>query len=169
MTKRPRPRGLSRAFGLPPQLRRLTRAEAAHRGVSYAAKHRVDASVKRVTVSTPTCTDREASDLARERRLGEKTTKKQYTRGVRAGRFRYDDATAERQRHASEGKRIRKEIPEIVPRDAAIIVKFNTEGGYEALTDVEKERFHDLFKRYPKDAVREALGSPGRRDWRRAA
>ncbi len=110
-----------------------------------------------------TISERKMSDLVRERRLGEKTTKEQYQRGVRGGRYRYDEKTVERQRHAFEGKKVKKEIPEIAPRDAAIIVKFNTEGGYDALTDDEKERFHNLFKRYPAGSVREVLGSPKRR------
>jgi hypothetical protein len=111
-----------------------------------------------------TISDRKMSDLAREERLGEKTTKEQYQRGVIERRYRYaDERTETRQRHATVGREIRKEIPEITPADAAIIVKFRTEGGYEALTDEEKERFDRLFKRYPKESVREALGSPAKR------
>lgn len=81
--------------------------------------------------------------------------------GVVEGRYRrvYED----RQARASEGKKIRKAIPEITPADARIVVKFRAEGGYAALDDDEKERFDMLFKRYSKDSVREALGSPKRR------
>jgi hypothetical protein len=105
--------------------------------------------------------NRKMSDIAREARLGEKTTKEQFTRGVRQGR--YEHVNADQQARASEGKAIRRKIPEIAPKDAAVIVKFRVEGGYAALDDDEQERFEMLFKRYPKDSVREALGSPSKR------
>ncbi len=94
-------------------------------------------------------------------RLGERVSKEKFTRGVREGRYEHIDQ--DRQARASQGQKIRKEIPEIAPRDAAVIIKFRLEGGYNALDDGEKERFDDLFKRYDKGAVREALGSPKRR------
>ena len=80
---------------------------------------------------------------------------------MREGRYEHIDQ--DRQARASQGQKIRKEIPEIAPRDAAIIIKFRLEGGYDVLDDDEKERFENLFKRYDKDSVREALGSPKRR------
>ena len=108
-----------------------------------------------------TISDRTMSGLAREERLGERVSKEKFTRGVREGRYEHIDQ--DRQARASQGQKIRKEIPEIAPRDAAVIIKFRPEGGYDALDDGEKERFDDLFKRYDKGAVREALGSPKRR------
>jgi hypothetical protein len=108
-----------------------------------------------------TISDRKMSDLAREERLGERVSKEKFARGVREGRYEHIDQ--DRQARASQGQKIRKEIPEIAKRDAAIIIKFRLEGGYDGLDDDEKERFENLFKRYDKDSVREALGSPKRR------
>jgi hypothetical protein len=105
--------------------------------------------------------DRTMSGLAREERLGEPVSKEKFTRGVREGRYEHIDE--DRQARASQGRKIRKEIPEIAPRDAAVVIKFRLEGGYDALDDDEKERFENLFRRYDKGAVREALGSPKRR------
>jgi hypothetical protein len=88
-------------------------------------------------------------------------SKEKFADGVREGRFEYVDE--DRQARASQGRKIRREIPEIAPQDAAVVIKFRLEGGYDALDDDEKERFENLFKRYDKGAVREALGSPKRR------
>jgi hypothetical protein len=110
-----------------------------------------------------TISNRKMSDLSREARLGETTTKEQYTRGVKQGRFRYDAATQGRQFRANEGRTIRKEIPEVARRDAKLMIKTKLQGGYDALGDEEKERFHHLFERYPASSVREILGSPRRR------
>jgi hypothetical protein len=101
-----------------------------------------------------TISDRKMSDLSREARLGETTTKEQYTEGVKQGRFRYDAATEGRQLRAQEGRAIRKEIPEVARRDAKLMIKTKMQGGYDALGDEEKERFHHLFERYPAPSVR---------------
>lgn len=112
-----------------------------------------------------TVSNRQRSTASLRNRTGEQEiTREKYTLEVKTGRRRYtSEETAERQSRASEGKAIRKQIPEIAPADARIVVKFKTEGGYAALDDDEKERFEMLFKRYPKESVREALGSPKRR------
>jgi hypothetical protein len=114
-----------------------------------------------------TISDRQMSNLSRETRLGEATTKEQYTRGVKQGRlqgrFRYDAVTEARQFRAQEGRAIRKEIPEVARCDAKLMIKTKMHGGYDALGDEEKERFHLLFKLYPASSVREILGSPRRR------
>jgi hypothetical protein len=110
-----------------------------------------------------TISNRKMSGLSRQARLGETTTKEQYTRGVKQGRFRYDAATEGRQFRAQEGRAIRKEIPEVARRDAKLMIKTKMQGGYDALGDEEKERFHHLFERYPASSVREILGSPRRR------
>ena len=110
-----------------------------------------------------TISNRKMSDLSRAARLGEATTKEQYTRGVKQGRFRYDAATEGRQFRAQQGRAIRKEIPEVARRDAKLMIKTKMQGGYDALGDEEKERFHHLFERYPASSVREILGSPRRR------
>jgi hypothetical protein len=96
--------------------------------------------------------ERQMANISRVQRFGEKISKERYEREVRTGQRQYiSPETSERQRRASAGKLI---------KNAALIVKYNIDGGYDQLTDDEKDQFHDLFKRYPKDAVREALGSP---------
>jgi hypothetical protein len=149
MAKRPIPPGLARALGRSPPQR------FGYEKLPGASKRWRDLE------TGETISDRKMSNLARERRLGEKTTKEQYQRAVASGRYQRVDE--ERQIRASEGKAIRKQIPDIAPADARIVVKFKTEGGYAALDDDEKERFEMLFRRYPKESVREALGSPKRR------
>src|ERR1700722_19618735 len=64
----------------PAKFRRLTREEAASRGVSYSAKRQVDVSVKRITQSTPIFTERQAVQA----RLG--TTKERYQADILAKR-----------------------------------------------------------------------------------
>jgi hypothetical protein len=82
---------------------------------------------------------------------------------VKQDHFHYDAATEGRQFRAQEGRAIRKEIPEVARRDAKLMIKTKMQGGYDALGDEEKERFHHLFKQYPASSVREILGSPRRR------
>jgi len=71
-----RPSGLGRALGrrmpadVPLQTRRLTRSEAAARGVSYAAKRRVRADIKRVAKRTRLYTDREVATAKIRRKTG---------------------------------------------------------------------------------------------------
>jgi hypothetical protein len=107
--------------------------------------------------------ERQMTNISRERRLGEKISKERHAREVKRGARRLKPETAERQRRVSAGKLVKAEIPEITRRDAALIVKYNIDGGCERLDEDEQVQFHELFKRYPKDAVREALGSPSRR------
>jgi len=155
MSKKPRePRQPSRSPVAPNALgwRRLPGSAANYRNISD------DRYPTGATIS-----NRKMSDLSREARLGQTTTKEQYTRGVKQGRFRYDAATEGRQFRAQEGRAIRKEIPEVARRDAKLMIKTKLQGGYDALGDEEKERFHHLFERYPQSSVREILGSPRRR------
>jgi len=63
-----------RKVHLPPRLRKLTRAEAAARGVSYTAKRRVNADLKKITKRTRLYSDREVA----EAKLG--TTKQAFTK-----------------------------------------------------------------------------------------
>lgn len=58
---------------LPKRFRRLTKAEAKARGVSYSAKRQVSADVKKVTARTPLFTNRQAA----ERKL--RTSKEKYS------------------------------------------------------------------------------------------
>lgn len=150
MTKRP--------TSPPDKFRRLTREESARMGISYSSKRRVAANVKRVMPWTAIYTDRRVADIKRERRLGEKTTKEQYQRGVRQGRYRYDNATKTRQVNAKNSRQIREFLPDIAPKDKVVTLK-HLDKGYYSLAPAEKERFKEMFRRYPADDVRQALGS----------
>jgi hypothetical protein len=135
------------------KFRRLTREEAAARGVSYSAKRQVDASVKHVTQSTPIYTERQAVQV----RLG--TTKERYREDIRTRRRFYANETIKtRQTNAKNSRTIRGHLPDIAPKDKAVALKHYT-FGYHTLTPGEKDRFNNMFKRYPADAVRQALGS----------
>ena len=81
------------------KFRRLTREEAAARGVSYSAKRQVDASVKRVTQSTPIYTERQAVQM----RLG--TTKERYQADVRARRRSYANETIKTRQENAKNSR----------------------------------------------------------------
>lgn len=135
------------------KFRRLTREEAAARGVSYSAKRQVDATVKHVTPSMPIYTERQAVQM----RLG--TTKERYQADVRANRRSYANATIKtRQENARNSRIIRDYLPDIAPKDKAVALK-HYKSGYHGLTPAEKKRFNEMFKRYPADSVRQALGS----------
>jgi hypothetical protein len=65
----------------PRKFRRLTRAEAAARGVSYSAKRQVAANVKHVTASTPLYSNRQAATATIRRKTGVSTaTRETYAR-----------------------------------------------------------------------------------------
>lgn len=138
---------------IPTKYRRLTREEAALRGVSYSAKRQVDANIKQVTKSTPIYTNRQATQV----RIG--TTKERYQTEVKQGRRSYaSEATKTRQRNAKNSRQIREYLPDIATKDKAVAFK-HLSSGYHSLTSTEKDRFKDMFKRYPADDVRQALGS----------
>jgi hypothetical protein len=137
----------------PTKFRRLTREEAAARGVSYGAKRQVDASVKRVTASTPLYTERQAVQM----RLG--TTKEKFTQDIKARRRTYSsETTRTRQTNARNSRVVREHLPHIAPKDKAVALK-HMRSGYGSLSPADKDRFRNMFKRYPADAVRQALGS----------
>jgi hypothetical protein len=113
---------------LPTKFRRLTRAEAAARGVSYSAKRQVDASVKQVTSSTPIYTERRAVQA----RLG--TSKERYQADIRARRRSYANETIKKQQtNAKNSKIIREYLPDIAPKDKDVALK-HLSGGYHSLT-----------------------------------
>lgn len=75
---------------VPVETRRLTRSEAAARGVSFTSKHRVASSVKRVTANTPTFTDRQwAQSRIREREFSKAKTPKAKREARRATKETY--------------------------------------------------------------------------------
>ena len=138
--------------GSPKKFRRLTREEAERLRISYGAKRQVDASVKRVMPWTPIYTNRQATQA----RIG--TTKEKYQEDIRKGRRSYDEPTKRRQTNARNSRQIREHLPDIAPKDRAVALK-HLDKGYYSLTPAEKERFKEMFKRYPADDVRQALGS----------
>ena len=146
---------MARRAHTPTKFRRLTRAEAAAQGVSYSAKRQVDARVKNVTASTPIYTNRQATQM----RLG--TTKEKYQADIKARRRVYSEATRKRQVNVRNSRDLRRYLPDIAPKDKQVALK-KVASGYHRLTSDEKERFQNLFRRYPADDVRQALGSAPR-------
>ena len=139
----------------PTDYRRLTPAELKRVGYSPGSKRRVLTAIKKVTKATPTLTDRQYAQLRITKRLGKETTKEAYSNLVRQGQIKYETRQA---RSAGEGRFVRRYISEIAPKHLRLINKWH-EVGYNRLADKEKAEFGKLFKLYPRDAVRQALGS----------
>jgi hypothetical protein len=137
---------------VPQKFRRLTREEAARRGVSYSAKQQVDASVKLVTKSTPIYTNRQATQA----RIG--TTKERYQEEIRKGHRSHSPLTRKQQENARNSRQVREYLPDIAPKDKTVALK-HLSSGYHSLTQAEKDRFREMFRRCPADDVRQALGS----------
>jgi hypothetical protein len=139
----------------PKDYRRLTQAELKRLGYSAGSKRRVLATIKRMTSTTPTLTDRQYAQLRIEKRVGKKVSKEQYSKLVSQGKIKYETRQA---RSAGEGRFVRRHVSEIAPNHLRLINKWH-EYGYNGLTDKEKQTFGKLFKLYPRDAMRQALGS----------
>jgi hypothetical protein len=135
--------------------RRLSAAELKRLGYGEGSKRRVLSTVKRVTSTTPTLTDRQYSELKISRRLGNKTSKEEYNKLVNTGKVK---PATKQARSAKEGRFVRRYVSEIAPNHLRLISKWH-EVGYAGLTDREKISFGKLFKLYPRDAMRQALGS----------
>jgi hypothetical protein len=101
---------------------------------------------------TPIYTNRQATQA----RIG--TTKEKYQEDIRKGRRSYDEPTKRRQTNARNSRQLREYLPDIAPKDKVVALK-HLDKGYYSLTPDEKKRFKDMFKRYPADDVRQALGS----------
>ncbi len=147
----------------PLKTRRLTREEAAKRGVSYGSKHQVDAHIKKgsVTAKTLIYTERQAVNA---RRGG--ISKEAYQKAVEGGKRQYaSEATSLRQRHAKDGRFISQFVPEMTRADRQIAFKFydlkdaGNKHPVREMTKDEQQRFKELFNRYPADAIRQAFGS----------
>jgi hypothetical protein len=135
--------------------RRLTPAELKRLRLGAGSKRRVLITVKKVTMATPTLTDRQYAQLRLKRRIGKEVSKEAYSNLVRQGKIKYETRQA---RSAGEGRFVRRYISEIAPKHLRLINKWH-EDGYNGLTAKEKVEFGKLFKLYPRDAVRQALGS----------
>jgi hypothetical protein len=139
----------------PTDYRRLSPAELKRLGYSAGSKRRVLSTIKRVSSTTPTLTDRQYAQLRIEKRVGKGTTKEAYSALVKQGKIKYETRQA---RAASEGRFVRGYLPHISPRHLRLINKKH-EVGYNGLTDKEKAEFGRMFKLYSRDALRQALGS----------
>jgi hypothetical protein len=139
----------------PTDYRRLTPAELKRLGYSAGSKRRVLATIKKVTSTTPILTDRQYAQLRITKRLGKQTSKEAYSNLVKQGKIKYETRQA---RSAGEGRFVRRYISEIAPKHLRLINKWH-EVGKNGLTDREKAEFDRLFKIYPRDAVRQAMGS----------
>jgi hypothetical protein len=139
----------------PTDYRRLSPSELKRLGYSAGSKRRVLATIKKVTSATPTLTDRQYAQLRIAKRIGKETSKETYSDLVKQGKIKYETRQA---RSAGEGRFVRRYISEIAPKHLRLINKWN-EVGYNGLTDKEKAEFGKLFKIYPRDAVRQAMGS----------
>jgi len=103
--------------------------------------------------------DRQMSNLVREDRLGRKISKEAYTKAIKKRELSYaDEATGLRQMNARNSRFIRGYLPEIAPNDRQVALKFYRVR-YDGLSPAEKRRFGEMFRRYPADDVRQALGS----------
>ncbi len=115
-----------------------------------------------------TISDRKMSDMVREKRLGVKVSKEKYTKGVKAGTFVYDAATALRQRHAADGRFLNQFVPEMTRADRQVAFKWfdlsdkGERNPSQRFDRADRQRFKDFFKRYSTDAVRQAFGSEPR-------
>lgn len=140
--------------------RRLTREEAAAAGVKHSAKRYVRANVKHVTPTTQTIPENQFRKKVAQHQFGEPVSKKKLTELRKAGIVPYKDAKTESTAKLnSRLAKIRKEIPHIAPRDARLIDDKRTLG-YNSFNAEQKKSFRELFKRYEREKVLEALGSP---------
>jgi hypothetical protein len=135
--------------------RKLTPTELRRLGYGEGSKRRVLSTVKKVTKATPTLTDRKFAELKISGRLGKKTSKEDYRELLKANKVK---PATKQARSAKEGRFVRQYVSQIAPKDLRLINKWHEEG-YEGLTDKEKVAFGRLFKRYSRDAMRQALGS----------
>lgn len=135
--------------------RRLSPSELKAAGKGAGSKTRVLATVKRVTKATPTISDRQYAQLRLQERLGKNTTKEQFNRAVKAGEAQYATQGAQT---SKDTKFIKQFLPDVAPHDLSIMHKYYR-GGYSSLSDRDKEVFRNLFQRYSRDDVRQALGS----------
>ena len=179
-----RPSGLDRARGrkpanVPLQTRRLTRSEAAARGVSYTAKRRVRADIKRVTKRTWLYTDREVATAKIRRKSGNlRATRETHARERRArahtekliviqpgGTFvdvtvQGSDITKIRARNTAMAE---ARVREDGSRNLAPLNRFMRRYRRHYVTDVETgERVHLIMSREELDRSKAQMNTPTR-------
>jgi hypothetical protein len=140
--------------------RLLTPRELARTGNSKGSKRRVLKSIKRVTSSTPTITDRHFAELRLQERFGEAVTREAYKGRLQRG----DVQPATKQaRSAAEARSVRQFLPDIAPKHLSGVLKWyengGSRGGWNSLSKREQETFRSVFSQYSRDDVRQALGS----------
>jgi hypothetical protein len=100
--------------------RKLTPTELKRLGYGEGSKRRVLSTVKRVTKTTPTLTDRQYAQLRIAKRVGKQVSKEQYSKFVSQGRIKYETRQA---RSAGEGRFVRRHVSEIAPNHLRLINK----------------------------------------------
>jgi hypothetical protein len=137
------------------EYRKLDPAELKRLGYGEGSKRRVLSTVKRITKTTSTISDRQFAQLKLTTRLGKTIRKEEYTNLLKTNKVK---PATKQARSAKEGRFVRSYVSEIAPNHLRLINKWH-ENGYNGLTDREKVTFGKLFKLYPRDAMRQALGS----------
>jgi hypothetical protein len=148
MAKRPTRTGSRKPLSYS-DYRKLTAQELKRLGYGAGSKRRALATVKRVSGTTPTLTDRQYSELKLSSRLGKKTSKEEYGKLANSGKVKYATKQA---RSAKEARHTRQLIPDIAPRHLKVIAKCHENGGrnggYASLSDKEKQTFKSIFRQY---------------------
>jgi hypothetical protein len=140
--------------------RRLEPDELKRLGYSKGSKRRVLKSVRRITKSTPTLSDRAFAEIKLSDRLGQKTTKESFRELARTGKAKYTQQAAS----AKDARFLRQFIPQIAPKHLTVSLKYLRNGGrggpgFNSLDSREQAIFRSMFAQYPRDDVRQALGS----------
>lgn len=87
-------------------------------------------------------------------------TKERATKARKAGALPYRTQQAhDNALYQAKAFPVRKTVTGITPADTRVIVKKLT-AGWHGLSPADKQRFHDLFRRYDAEEVRDAAGSP---------
>lgn len=140
--------------------RKLSKEENRRLGFSEGSKRFV---LKGTTpTATNTISGRKQHEIALSQRLGQKTSKEQFTKKIATGEAKYRNTqTAERQANAAIARSIRSIVPEMTRKDMQIAIQWEKKG-YNRLDDKQKTDFRQLFKTYVADDVRQAFGSAPR-------
>lgn len=150
--------------------RRLSPAELLGIGVSPKSRRYIRSTTKRVTKQTKTISARQYETRRNKAELGKRVSKEKRTKLLASGQLQYrNQHTANIEQFKRIAREIRRDIDGITPKDVALIIKFK-KVGYHGLTpedeidpiiyEDEQEEFRRLFKRYSRDHVLPALGSP---------
>ena len=149
--------------------RRLSKLELAALGFAQSSKRYITDEVNNILGAGKDFLDYVKQNLTisnrqyATRQLQERTgapSKEQFTKRAKLGQARYispkqETAIKTRTRFRS----IRNALPSVTPKDIRIIDKFR-EQGFKSLTQSEMKSWDTFFKKYPRQEVFEAIGSP---------